>query len=95
MADVGCRNTVFGAEAQEASAHLAAWRAAGIRHYRLEFVHESGEQVRQVAASFRAALDGALAATELKQRLQRITPQGVTEGSLFAPSNFTEIPLLV
>lgn len=95
MADVGCRNTVFGAEAQEASAHLAAWRAVGIRHYRLEFVHESGEQVRQVAASFRAALDGALAATELKQRLQHIAPQGVTEGSLFAPSNFMEIPLLV
>ena len=25
MADVGCRNTVFGAEAQEASAHLDSW----------------------------------------------------------------------
>ena len=25
MADVGCRNTVFGAEAQEASAHLDGW----------------------------------------------------------------------
>ena len=36
MADVGCRNTVFGAEAQEASAHLDLWRAAGIRHFRLE-----------------------------------------------------------
>ena len=45
MADVGCRNTVFGAEAQEASLHLDAWRAAGIRHFRLEFVHESAEQV--------------------------------------------------
>jgi hypothetical protein len=56
---------------------------AGIRHYRLEFVHESGEQVRQVAAAFRGALDGGLSATELKQPLQRITPQGVTEGSLF------------
>ena len=27
MADVGCRNTVFGAEAQEASLHLEAWLA--------------------------------------------------------------------
>jgi putative protease len=25
MADVGCRNTVFAAEVQEASAHLDAW----------------------------------------------------------------------
>ena len=30
MADVGCRNTVFGAEAQEASLHLDSWRRAGI-----------------------------------------------------------------
>jgi putative protease len=95
MADVGCRNTVFGAEAQEASAHLDAWRSAGIRHYRLEFVHESGAQVRQVSEAFGAALDGTLPASELKTRLRRIAPQGVTEGSLFVPSNFTEIPLLV
>ena len=95
MADVGCRNTVFGAEAQEASRHLDAWRAAGIRHYRLEFVHESGEQVRQVAAAFRAALDGALSAPELSRRLPRIAPQGVTEGSLFVPPNYMEIPLMV
>ena len=44
MADVGCRNTVFGAEAQDAGPHLGAWRAAGIRHYRLEFVHEAGNR---------------------------------------------------
>src|SRR6185312_881640 len=30
MADVGCRNTVFGAEAQEAAKHIDAWREAGI-----------------------------------------------------------------
>ncbi len=95
MADVGCRNTVFGAEAQDASAHLDAWRAAGIHHFRLEFVHESGEQVREVSEAFSAALDGRLAAAELTRQLQRIAPQGVTEGSLFVPSNFMEIPLMV
>jgi len=95
MADVGCRNTVFGAEAQDASPHLDAWRAAGIRHYRLEFVHESGEQVREVAAAFRATLDGKRTAAELRKQLQRIAPQGVTEGSLFVPPNYTEIPLMV
>src|SRR5262249_36626427 len=35
MADVGCRNTVFGAEAQDASRHLETWLAAGIRQFRL------------------------------------------------------------
>jgi len=95
MADVGCRNTVFGAEAQDASPHLDAWRAAGIRHFRLEFVHESGEQVCQVSEAFRAALDGRLRAAELARQLQRIAPQGITEGSLFVPPNYMEIPLLV
>ena len=45
MADVGCRNTVFGAEAQEAEPASGCWRAAGIRHFRLEFAHESAAQV--------------------------------------------------
>src|SRR5579872_605453 len=45
MADVGCRNTVFGAEAQQASQHLGSWRRAGICHFRLEFAHETGDQV--------------------------------------------------
>jgi len=65
MADVGCRNTVFGAEAQEASGHLEEWRRAGIRHFRLEFVHESADQVRQVAQAFDRALAGAIPFGEL------------------------------
>ena len=59
LADVGCRNTVFGAEAQEAGLHLLdAWRLAGIRHFRLEFVHESGDQLRRVCQAFCDALTG-------------------------------------
>ena len=42
MADVGCRNTVFGAEAQVASLYLDQMLDSGIVNYRLEFVHESG-----------------------------------------------------
>ncbi|HEU4324237.1 MAG TPA: DUF3656 domain-containing protein [Roseiflexaceae bacterium] len=94
MADVGCRNTVFGAEAQEASRHLDEWRAAGIRHYRLEFVHESGEQVALVTRAFADALVGRLGTAELAQRLQRTAPQGTTEGSLFVPEGYQVIPLL-
>jgi U32 family peptidase len=92
MADVGCRNTVFGAEAQEASQHLQMWRDAGIEHYRLEFVHETADQVTHVAHAFAAFLDGKLDHIELRNRLQRISPQGVTEGSLFVPENYFEVP---
>ncbi|NWF79430.1 MAG: U32 family peptidase [Chloroflexi bacterium] len=94
LADVGCRNTVFDAEAQTASRHLAAWRAAGVAHYRLEFVHETGAQVSAVAMAFRAALEGALSEAELARRLQRVAPQGTTEGSLFVPEGYAVIPLL-
>ncbi len=94
MADVGCRNTVFGAEAQEASRHLDTWRQAGIRHFRLEFVHETGAEVRQVVTAFGQALAGRIPAAELTKRLQRVAPQGTTEGSLFIAPDYLELPLL-
>ncbi|HEX4230101.1 MAG TPA: DUF3656 domain-containing protein [Bryobacteraceae bacterium] len=94
MADVGCRNTVFGAEAQEASGHLRAWRAAGIRHFRLEFVHETAAQVAGVTQAFCSALDGSINHAELARQLKRVAPGGVTEGSLFVPSNYLSLPVL-
>jgi putative protease len=94
MADVGCRNTVFGSEAQEGSRYLQTWRDAGIEHYRLEFVHETAEQVASVSSAFAAALDEKLDAIELRSRLQRISPEGITEGSLFVPGNYLELPIL-
>ncbi|MBP1467824.1 U32 family peptidase [Candidatus Chloroploca sp. M-50] len=94
MADVGCRNTVFNAEAQEASRHLAAWRTAGLRHFRLEFVHERGEEVARVTDAFQATLAGTMTPAELGRHLQQITPQGTTEGSLFVPDGYATIPLM-
>ena len=94
MADVGCRNTVFGAEAQEASQHLQTWRKAGIEHYRLEFVHETPSQVARVSSAFAEALLGKLEDSELRSELKRISPQGITEGSLFVPGNYLDIPSL-
>jgi len=94
LADVGCRNTVFGAEAQEASAHLAGWLRTGIRHFRLEFAHESPEQVTRVTEAFRAALDGRKSMVQLGQELRRAAPQGITEGSLFVPAGYLTLPVL-
>ena len=94
MADVGCRNTVFGAEAQEASLHLEAWRAAGIARFRLEFVHESAAQVIAVTHAFEDALAGRRTGRELMQQLQKSTPQGVTQGSYFIPENYLTLPVL-
>ncbi|HTD44515.1 MAG TPA: DUF3656 domain-containing protein [Bryobacteraceae bacterium] len=94
LADVGCRNTVFGAEAQEAGSHLEAWLSAGIRHFRLEFVHESAAQVRRVYQAFDAALSGRNSARELAAELASVAPQGTTEGSLFVPSDYLKLTVL-
>jgi putative protease len=94
MADVGCRNTVFGAEAQHAGAHLEAWTEAGIRHFRLEFVHESAAQVTEVTRAFEGVLSGRTRAADLARVLARIAPGGVTEGSLFVLQNYLELPVL-
>jgi U32 family peptidase len=94
MADVGCRNTVFGAEAQEASRHLDEWRRAGVRHIRIEFVHETAEEVEQVGRALQEYLDGSILSHELAGRLRRLAPQGTTEGSLFVPADHEVIPLL-
>jgi putative protease len=94
LADVGCRNTVFGAEAQEASAHIESWRKAGVRHFRLEFVHESAHEVQQVTAAFQAFLAGRINAGQLGAALKREAPEGVTEGSLFVAEDFERFPIL-
>ena len=94
MADVGCRNTVFGAEAQEASSHLADWRRAGVHHFRLEFVHETPAQVTAVTKAFRNALGGTISAVQLSTELRRIAPAGVTEGSLYVPKGYLVLPVL-
>ncbi|MDX1984423.1 MAG: DUF3656 domain-containing protein [Bryobacteraceae bacterium] len=94
MADVGCRNTVFGAEAQHAAAHLEEWLNAGIRHFRLEFVHQTTGQTRDIAESFAMAIRGRLTAAALSQRLKQASPEGITEGSLFIPKDYLRLPVL-
>jgi putative protease len=94
MADVGCRNTVFGAEAQEASTHLAEWLRAGIRDFRLEFVHESAAQVRRVFRAFESALKGETTTEDLACTLRAVAPEGITLGSLFVPPDYLKLPIL-
>lgn len=94
MADVGCRNTIFGAEAQEASLHLEKWLNVGIRHFRLEFVHESAQELSEIAQAFEKALNKKISFLDLSKKLQKLSPQGTTEGSLFVAKNYRSLPLL-
>lgn len=94
VADVGCRNTVFGAEAQEASASLGLWLESGIRHFRLEFAHETAAEVTEISSLFRSALEGEIPAERLTRELRRVAPQGTTRGSLYVPPDYLTLPIL-
>jgi len=85
MADVGCRNTVFGAEAQVASRYMDDMIASGIYQYRFEFVHETARDVRRVISAFQDYFAGTIDSDALDKRLRKSAPQGTSEGSLFVP----------
>jgi len=85
LADVGCRNTVFGAEAQSAARHWPRWAAAGIRDARVEFVHAAAAEVDGVLRAWRAALDGDLSGAALEGELRAHLPAGISEGSYYVP----------
>jgi len=91
MADVGCRNTVFGAEAQTDVRALDAWMAAGLRHYRVEFVHEKAEQVEEIVTGFGELFAKKISPVQLGKTLQQHAGQGITQGSLFVPEGFKKL----
>ena len=91
LADVGCRNTVFGAEAQVATHFLPAMLQAGISQFRLEFVHQSPEQVAGVTTAFQKYLQRDINQGQLQQSLAKHSPQRTTEGSLYVPEKFKQL----
>lgn len=91
LADVGCRNTVFNAAVQTASKYLDRFRKARIGHYRLEFVHQSAEEVTRASRAFESWLGGTLEAGELESEFRACGPGGTTEGSLFVPAGFKQL----
>ena len=91
MADVGCRNTVFGAQSQQASRYMDTWISVGIEHFRLEFVHEQPTQIFKITQAFARFLDGEISSIELHDELKRNSPQGVTEGSLLVSNKYLKV----
>ena len=81
-ADAGCRNTVFNARAQSGAESVARLLALGARQFRVEFVDESPEVVKQTLTRYRALLRGEVTGTALWQELKLQNQLGVTRGQL-------------
>jgi len=80
--DEGCRNTVYNAIEQSGSEYLDTFLERGVRSYRVEFLEENADKVREVLTLYRSALDGRIGGPEVWRKLKAINQLGVTRGQL-------------
>jgi putative protease len=81
-ADVGCRNTVFSALAQTGAEYVMQMIQLGVRHFRVEFLNETPEQVAQTITKYRQLLRGEITGTQLWRELKLMNQLGVTRGQM-------------
>ncbi|QYY34969.1 U32 family peptidase [Ruficoccus sp. ZRK36] len=81
-ADAGCRNTLFNARAQTGAEFAQDLLGLGVRHYRIEFLNESPQEVRDALRRYAALLRGEISGTQLWHELKLVNQLGVTRGTL-------------
>ena len=82
IVDVGCRNTVFNAQAQSAASLVPELLARGVRRFRLELVRESAAETTRIFEAYRRLVAGAIAPADVV-RLAAVHEQfGVTRGTM-------------
>jgi U32 family peptidase len=57
LSDSQCRNTLFHAQAENLLEILPGLKRRGVRHFRVELLAESGQEVRRTLATYRRACD--------------------------------------
>ena len=82
IVDVGCRNTIFNAQAQTAASLVPELLAHGVRRFRLELVRESAADTARLLAAYRDLLAGALTPAEAVRRAAVHEQFGVTRGTM-------------
>ena len=81
-ADAGCRNTVFNALAQTGADYVSRMMALGVRHFRIEFLNETPDQVAQTITRYRQLLRGEITGPQLWRELKLLNQLGVTRGQI-------------
>ena len=82
VVDVGCRNTVFNAQAQSAASLVPELLALGVRRFRVELVRESADEAARVVTAYRQLAAGQLTARDVVRRAQVHEQFGVTRGTM-------------
>ena len=83
-ADAGCRNTVFNNRAQTGADYVQRLLALGARHFRVEFVTESPDEVRRTLDRYQRLLRGELSGSDVWRELKLLNQLGVTRGQMEA-----------
>ncbi len=81
-ADAGCRNTVYNSLAQTGAEYVSRMMELGVRHFRVEFLNETPEQVTETISKYRRLLRGEITGTELWRELKLMNQLGVTRGQM-------------
>lgn len=84
VVDVGCRNTVFNAQAQTAARAVPRLLDAGVKRFRLEFVWEDEGTCRAVLDAWSALVSGRERPAEVIARVAAHEQFGVTAGTMRA-----------
>jgi putative protease len=82
VVDVGCRNTVFNAQAQSAASLVPELVARGVWRFRVELVRESAEETARVYTAYTQLVAGDIAPREAVRRAAVHEQFGVTRGTM-------------
>jgi len=82
LVDVGCRNTVFNAQAQSAASLVPRLVGRGVRRLRVELVRETGEEAARVLSAYRDLVAGRITAAQALARAGTHEQFGVTRGTM-------------
>jgi putative protease len=81
-ADVGCRNTLFHAQAQSGAALFGAFRELRPAAFRVELLLEGAEETERIVRGYQRLLAGEESGTALIRELSLRSQLGVTTGTL-------------
>jgi putative protease len=82
VADAGCRNTVFNAQAQTAAEFVPRMSALGIGHFRIELLREKAHEVVPLVRRYRDVIEGRAKPQAAMRSLRVLSQLGVTRGTL-------------
>jgi putative protease len=82
IVDVGCRNTVFNAQAQSAASLVPELLTRGVRRFRVELVRETADEAKRLYGAYAQLVAGQIAPSEVVRAAAVHEQFGVTRGTM-------------